>query len=38
MTENALIRNTEKFVKEKLSGEGTGHDWWHVGSRGKCRP
>lgn len=25
-----LIQNTEEFVKSKLSGEGTGHDWWHV--------
>lgn len=30
MNNDALIRNTEEFVKDKLSGEGTGHDWWHV--------
>ncbi|MCL5436141.1 MAG: HD domain-containing protein [Patescibacteria group bacterium] len=25
-----LIKLTEKFVRKKFSGEGTGHDWWHV--------
>jgi uncharacterized protein len=25
-----LIQKTEAFVKDRLSGEGTGHDWWHV--------
>jgi len=30
MNENILIQKTEEFVKSKLSGEGTGHDWWHV--------
>lgn len=25
-----IIEITENFVKEKLSGEGTGHDWWHA--------
>lgn len=30
MNDDALIRSTEEFVKSKLSGEGTGHDWWHV--------
>lgn len=24
------IKATEMFVKDRLSGEGTGHDWWHV--------
>lgn len=27
---NELILKTEEFVKNRLSGEGTGHDWWHV--------
>jgi uncharacterized protein len=27
---DTLIQKTEDFVKGKLSGEGTGHDWWHV--------
>lgn len=30
MNNETLIRNTEEFVKSKLNGEGTGHDWWHV--------
>jgi uncharacterized protein len=25
-----IIKKTEKFVKDKLYGEGTGHDWWHT--------
>lgn len=25
----SLISNTESFVRTTLSGEGTGHDWWH---------
>jgi len=25
-----VIKNTEKFVKARLAGEGTGHDWWHI--------
>jgi uncharacterized protein len=24
------LRRTEAFVRERMSGEGTGHDWWHV--------
>lgn len=24
------IEAAEKFVKDRLAGEGTGHDWWHV--------
>lgn len=30
MDKQAIILATEAFVKEKLSGEGTGHDWWHI--------
>jgi uncharacterized protein len=30
MNHNTLITKTEEFVKTKLAGEGTGHDWWHV--------
>lgn len=30
MNTNALTQKTEKFVKSRLKGEGTGHDWWHV--------
>lgn len=25
-----VIKKTESFAKDKLLGEGTGHDWWHV--------
>jgi uncharacterized protein len=30
MNDTRLIQKTEEFVKSRLSGEGTGHDWWHV--------
>jgi uncharacterized protein len=25
-----VLARTEAFVRERLGGEGTGHDWWHV--------
>ncbi|MCG8373383.1 MAG: HD domain-containing protein, partial [Balneolales bacterium] len=25
-----LLRHTEAYVRKKLEGEGTGHDWWHI--------
>lgn len=25
-----LLKNTERFVRQKFTGEGTGHDWWHI--------
>ncbi len=25
-----IIKDTAKMVKEKLEGEGSGHDWWHI--------
>lgn len=25
-----IIKLTEQYVHEKLDGEGTGHDWWHI--------
>ncbi len=25
-----IIEKTEQYVKNKLQGEGTGHDWWHI--------
>ena len=25
-----IVELTMKFVKEKLTGEGSGHDWWHI--------
>lgn len=30
MNSELVLQKTEEFVKSKLSGEGTGHDWWHV--------
>lgn len=27
---NKIIDKTAKYVESKLSGEGSGHDWWHV--------
>lgn len=28
--EQEIINKTAAYVKEKFSGEGTGHDWWHM--------
>lgn len=28
--QNDITNITESFVKTRLSGEGTGHDWWHA--------
>lgn len=28
--EKEIIEEVKKYVEEKLSGEGTGHDWWHA--------
>jgi len=30
MSQQEIIQKTIDFVKEKLDGEGTGHDWWHI--------
>lgn len=30
MNKKQIIANTEEFVKGKLLGEGSGHDWWHI--------
>jgi len=30
MNKKLIIKNTEEFIKNKLSGEGSGHDWWHI--------
>jgi len=30
MQRKSLVKQTEQFVKNKLNGEGTGHDWWHI--------
>ena len=29
-TNDSIISKTEAYVKERMSGEGSGHDWWHV--------
>ena len=30
MDRQKIIEKTEYFVKETISKDGTGHDWWHV--------
>lgn len=30
MNRKLIIEKTKEFVKEKLEGEGSGHDWWHI--------
>ncbi len=30
MDKEDIIKKTKKFAKDKLYGEGTGHDWWHT--------
>lgn len=30
MTSNQIIQKTAEFVKKKLYGEGSGHDWFHI--------
>jgi uncharacterized protein len=30
MKRDILINETIKFVKEKLAGDSSGHDWWHI--------
>lgn len=30
MNKQNIIEQTKQFVREKLGGEGSGHDWWHV--------
>ena len=30
MDKKEIIKKTRKYVEETLSGEGSGHDWWHV--------
>ncbi len=29
-TNRSVLDKTQDFVKEKLEGEGSGHDWWHI--------
>ena len=30
MNKENIIKETKQFVKAKLEGEGSGHDWWHI--------
>lgn len=30
MNDTQLINETADYIKQKLLGEGSGHDWWHV--------
>lgn len=30
MEEKQIIKKTEEYVRSRLQGEGSGHDWWHV--------
>ena len=30
MNKKEIIKKTAKFAEDKLSGEASGHDWWHV--------
>ncbi len=30
MSREHIIRKTAEFARETLSGDGSGHDWWHV--------
>lgn len=30
MSNQSFISATEKFIRELLEGEGSGHDWWHI--------
>lgn len=30
MTQKEIINKTKDYVEKTLSGEGSGHDWWHI--------
>ena len=30
MDNDSVVRETEVFIKKRMDGEHTGHDWWHV--------
>ncbi|WP_103665460.1 HD domain-containing protein [Gracilimonas amylolytica] len=30
MNKNKILVKTEAYVRQKLEGEGSGHDWWHI--------
>jgi len=30
MNQSEIIEKTKEYVQNKLSGESSGHDWWHI--------
>lgn len=30
MDKEKIIQQTQEYIEGKFSGEGTGHDWWHI--------
>lgn len=30
MSKAEIIEKTKEFIRNKLQGEGSGHDWWHI--------
>jgi uncharacterized protein len=30
MNQASIIQQTNAFIRSKLEGEGSGHDWWHI--------
>jgi uncharacterized protein len=30
MKNQDLVDKTAEFMRNKFSGEATGHDWWHI--------
>ncbi|MNM61659.1 putative hydrolase [compost metagenome] len=30
MNKEQILERTRQFVRQKLEGEGSGHDWWHI--------
>ncbi|MBN1651039.1 MAG: HD domain-containing protein [Bacteroidales bacterium] len=30
MNKKEILKQTAEFVRQKLEGEGSGHDWWHI--------
>jgi len=30
MNKSAILKATEKYIKNLMEGEGSGHDWWHI--------
>lgn len=30
MSQKEILLKTEDFIKSKFTGEGSGHDWWHI--------